>query len=51
LNELGLKTTPHQSGSGALYLMALQDGGELIDRQLSVLPDEVWQEFQKSFLN
>ena len=29
----------------------LQDGGELFDQPLSELPDEVWQEFQKSFLN
>ncbi|HUX94455.1 MAG TPA: glycine cleavage system protein H [Bacteroidales bacterium] len=31
--------------------VALQDGGELIDRPLAELPDEVWQDFQKSFLN
>lgn len=29
----------------------LQDGGELCDRPLSELPDQVWQDFQKSFLN
>jgi glycine cleavage system H protein len=29
----------------------LQDGGELCDRPLSELPSEVWQDFQKSFLN
>jgi glycine cleavage system H protein len=34
-----------------LSMVALQDGGELIDRPLSELPDEVWQDFQKSFLN
>ena len=28
----------------------LQDGGELIDHTLSELPDEVWQDFQHSFL-
>jgi glycine cleavage system H protein len=28
----------------------LQDGGELIDQPLSELPDEVWQDFQRSFL-
>ena len=32
-------------------MLMLQDGGELIDRPLSELPDEVWQDFQKSFLN
>jgi glycine cleavage system H protein len=32
-------------------MLVLQDGGELIDRPLSELPDEVWQDFQKSFLN
>jgi glycine cleavage system H protein len=31
--------------------LILQDGGELCDRPLSELPDEVWQDFQKSFLN
>jgi len=29
----------------------LQDGGELCDQPLSELPDEVWRDFQKSFLN
>lgn len=28
----------------------LQDGGELIDQPLSELPEEVWQDFQRSFL-
>jgi glycine cleavage system H protein len=32
-------------------MMILQDGGELCDRPLSELPDEVWQDFQKTFLN
>lgn len=32
-------------------MLMLQDGGELIDRPLSELPDEVWQDSQKSFLN
>lgn len=32
-------------------MVILQDGGELCDRPLSELPDEVWQDFQKSFLN
>jgi glycine cleavage system H protein len=32
-------------------MVLLQDGGELVDRALSDLPDEVWQDFQKSFLD
>jgi len=32
-------------------LVALQDGGELIDRPLADLPDVVWQDFQQAFLN
>jgi glycine cleavage system H protein len=32
-------------------MLILQDGGELYDRPLSELPNEVWQDFQKSFLN
>lgn len=32
-------------------MLILQDGGELYDNPLSELPDEVWQDFQKSFLN
>jgi glycine cleavage system H protein len=32
-------------------MLILQDGGELCDRPLSELPDEIWQDFQKSFLN
>ena len=39
------KYTPETS------LLILQDGGELCDQPLSELPDEVWQDFQKSFLN
>jgi glycine cleavage system H protein len=31
--------------------VVLQDGGELCDKPLSELPDEIWQDFQKSFLN
>lgn len=30
--------------------LVLQDGGELIDHPLSELPNEVWQDFQRSFL-
>lgn len=29
----------------------LQDGGEICDHTLSELPDELWQDFQKEFLN
>jgi glycine cleavage system H protein len=29
----------------------LQDGGELCDRPLSELPGDIWQDFQKSFLD
>jgi len=29
----------------------LQDGGEIIDNSLSELPNEIWQDFQKEFLN
>jgi glycine cleavage system H protein len=32
-------------------VLILQDGGELCDRPLSDLPDEVWHDFQKSFLD
>jgi glycine cleavage system H protein len=32
-------------------LAVLQDGGELIDNSLSDLPGEMWQDFQKEFLN
>lgn len=39
------KYTPETS------LAILQDGGELIDKPLSGLSDEVWQDFQRSFLD
>lgn len=43
------------SGAGSLSSesarLVLQDGGELRDHSLSDLPDEVWQSFQKDFLN
>jgi glycine cleavage system H protein len=32
-------------------MVILQDGGELCDKPLSELPEEVWKDFQKSFLN
>lgn len=37
--------------SPEVSMVTLQDGGELIDRPLSDLPDEVWHDFQKSFLD
>jgi len=32
-------------------MVVLQDGGELSENSLSDLPDEIWQDFQKEFLN
>jgi len=32
-------------------MVTLQDGGELRDNTLSELPDEVWRDFQKEFMN
>jgi glycine cleavage system H protein len=32
-------------------MVFLQDGGELIDHSLSTLPGELWQDFQKEFLD
>jgi len=32
-------------------MVILQDGGELSDNSLSGLPNEMWQDFQKEFLN
>ncbi len=37
--------------SPSTSMVILQDGGELCDKPLSELPAEVWQDFQKSFLN
>jgi glycine cleavage system H protein len=37
--------------SPELSLVLLQDGGELRDQPLAELPDEVWEGFQKSFLD
>jgi len=34
-----------------MSIVELQDGGELIDQPLAGLPEEVWQDFQSSFLN
>jgi glycine cleavage system H protein len=32
-------------------MIIMQDGGELYDRPLADLPDEIWKDFQKSFLD
>jgi len=40
-----------KSHTPEMSFVTLQDGGELIDRPLSEMPDEVWQDFQKTFLN
>ncbi|MEI7500313.1 MAG: glycine cleavage system protein H [Bacteroidota bacterium] len=32
-------------------MVILQDGGELCDHSLSTLPNEIWMDFQKEFLN
>lgn len=45
LAESGRKYSPEQS------MVVLQDGGELRDNTLSDLPDEVWKDFQRDFLN
>jgi glycine cleavage system H protein len=37
--------------SPEVSMVLLQDGGELCDRPLSDLPDEIWHDFQKSFLD
>ena len=31
--------------------IVFQDGGELVDNTLSNLPEEIWNDFQKNFLN
>jgi glycine cleavage system H protein len=42
-------TMPKYSPDAAM--IAMQDGGELRDHVLSELPGELWQDFQKEFLN
>jgi len=32
-------------------MIIMQDGGEIYDHSLSALPDEIWKDFQKEFLN
>jgi glycine cleavage system H protein len=34
-----------------ISVVLMQDGGELCDKPLSELPNEIWQDFQKSFLD
>ena len=43
----------HSAGKYGTYpsLAVLQDGGELCDNVLAELPNEVWQDFQKEFLD
>jgi glycine cleavage system H protein len=45
---LAVSMVKHSAETSAIIL---QDGGELCDKPLSELPNEVWQDFQKSFLN
>jgi len=40
-----------QKLSPATSMVVLQDGGELLENSLSDLPDEIWLDFQKQFLN
>jgi glycine cleavage system H protein len=37
--------------SPEVSMVLMQDGGEICDRPLSGLPDEIWKDFQKSFLD
>jgi glycine cleavage system H protein len=39
-----------QKNSSGYAMTVLQDGGQLCDNPLSELPDEVWQDFERSFL-
>jgi glycine cleavage system H protein len=43
------RTTRNYTPENAMIIM--QDGGEIYDHSLSVLPDEIWKDFQKEFLN
>ncbi|MFW6371790.1 MAG: hypothetical protein ACOC10_11370, partial [Bacteroidota bacterium] len=45
---LAVSTSKATAGSSAV---AMQDGGELIEKALAHFPPEVWQEFQKRFLS
>jgi len=45
LSQSALLNSPESSA------LILQDGGEFCDNPLQELPEEVWQDFQKSFLN
>jgi len=43
------RTTRNYTPETAMIIM--QDGGEIFDYSLSALPDEIWKDFQKEFLN
>jgi len=45
LGEVAFRQSPETA------MVILQDGGELCDKPLSELPEEVWQKFEKSFLD
>jgi glycine cleavage system H protein len=45
---LAVTMKTHTPGTSTVIL---QDGGELCDHSLSALPDVIWQDFQKEFLN
>lgn len=44
-------TSSLQKHTPELSMVALQDGGELRDQTLSELPDPVWDDFQREFLD
>jgi glycine cleavage system H protein len=46
-----LAVTMRHHTPGAASMVILQDGGELCDHSLSGLPDDIWKDFQKEFLN
>ncbi len=43
--------TTMKSCSPETSMVVLQDGGELSDHTLASLPEEIWKDFQKEFLN
>jgi len=45
---LAINVQKYSPGSS---MIMLQDGGELIENSLSDMPDELWKDFQKEFLN
>lgn len=46
-----LSGDPMENYSSEPSMIILQDGGEIIENVLSELPDEVWDNFQKEFLD